>query len=438
MGLFSLGEDPKNQALMDERSQEQALAGLLQMPTSPMARYAEEQGAGKVMGKQFLDSMTGGWFRDALFPDYADDKANYAVDLALYKKQREMGLMDPQDQAVADAIRNGVSGTELMALQAEASGVDKLNLDQTTLSPGQIRTDAFGNTVASGGDPVVSPTSVMQNATETAAGYGIQPGTRAYSDLIAAYAEPSGSQTLADGTVVPFNTVDKVLADWQSGAYGQPQVQTGQPQGQQGQVNQGTGVGADGSVSPDAARGATVRKVMNAEQAENLKIADQKIGFYNDLEGVMSNFGEWDPDANDGAGGFTVNEATRDNYGAFQNHPLNPGSYEIFKGADEKDSLAYMDQLVDMLTVDERGKLKGQGQITEGETAMLKRAVTALQNRNLSDGAIQREMEKLMRSLIEKRQKFTDLQETYGPKGHGGTSVGSSDMESDIIDLDAL
>ena len=391
---------------------------LLPMPKHWTEKAIEEDGKAKFFGKMLLGGFTG--LTPLLFPEAVGGKARYASELALYNKAQEMGLVDPQDQALAEAIRAGVTGPELMALQAESGGVDKLNLDPATLSPGQIRTDAFGNQIASGGDPVVTPTAVIQNASRTAQGYGIPTDSRAYSDLVAAYAEPSGSQTLADGTVVPFNTVDKVLSDWRDGVYGRTQGQPSQARPQQGQANQVSGVGADGSVSPEGARDATVRKAMNAEQAENLKISDQKISFYNDLEGVMANFGEWDPDANDGAGGFTVNEATRDNYGAFQNHPLNPGSYEIFKGSDEKDSLVYVDQLVDMLTVDERGKLKGQGQITEGETAMLKRAVTSLQNRNLSDGALQREMEKLMRGLIEKRQKFTDLQSTYGPKGHGG------------------
>jgi hypothetical protein len=397
------------------------LSPAMQAPKSPAEKARENYGGLELFGRHLGARFLGGMFKDQALPEYSDaNKAQYKSDLALWQKRQEMALVDPQDSALATAIRAGVTGPELMALQAEAGGVDKLGLDQTTLSPGQIRFDAFGNTIATGGDPVVTPTAVIQNANRTAQGYGIPTDSRAYSDLVAAYAEPSGSQTLADGTVVPFNTVDKVLSDWRNGAYGQTQGQPSQTQPQQGQANQVSGVGADGSVSPEGARDATVRNVMNAEQAENLKIADQKISFYNDLEGVMANFGEWDPDANDGAGGFTVNEATRDNYGAWQNHPFNPGSYELFKGSEEKDSLVYVDQLIDMLTVDERGKLKGQGQITEGETAMLKRAVTSLQNRNLSDSAVKREMEKLMRGLIEKRQKFTDLQSTYGPKGHGG------------------
>ena len=103
----------------------------------------------------------------------------------------------------------------------------------------------------------------------------------------------------------------------------------------------------------------------------------------------------------------------------------------MFKGTDEKNALVFMDQLVDMLTVDERGKLKGQGQITEGETAMLKRAVTALQNRDLGDVAVQREMEKLMRQVIERRQKFADLQRRYAPERFEGQGKGPV-----VIDLD--
>ena len=420
--LFSLGNDPEKQRLMEQQAAAQE--GLLTAPMSPMEQVLEKNGKGKTAGKMLLTALSGGLLAPVLMPELIGAGARYENDLALYQKQREMALVDPQDQALADAIRNGTTGPELMALQALAGGVDKLNMDQATLSPGQIRYDAFGNVVAQGGDPVVSPTSVMQNAQETANGYGIPVGSQAYADLIAAYAEPSGSQTLADGTVVPFNTVDKVLADWESGSYSQNQQESG------GQASSASDIGVTpgGGVTPEGARGGTVRGVMNKEIAENLKIADQKISFYNDLEGVISNFGEWDPDANDGEGAFVANEATRDNYGSIQNHPLYPGRYEIFKGDDEKDSLVFMDQLVDMLTVDERGKLKGQGQITEGETAMLKRAVTTLQNRNLSDEAMQRELAKLMRGLIARRQKFMDLQSQYGPDGQGGTG-------SDVIEV---
>ena len=423
-GLLPAGNDPDKQALMDGRSQEEALAGLLQMPTAPMARYADEQGAGKVMGKQFLDAMTGGWFRDALFPDYADDKANYAADLALYKKQREMGLIDPQDQALADAIRAGEKGPELMALQAEASGIDKLNLDPYTESPGQIRRDAFGNEISRGGDPVVSPTSVMQNAREIAAGYGISPGSRAYSDLMSALAEPSGTETLADGSTRTFNTVNKVVADWQNGVYG-PVQQQGQAGGQAGAPV------SDGSISPEDAAIAKGRAARNVHDADNYAISDDKIAFYDDLERVMGNFGTWDPDANDGEGAFTLNDSTADNFGSWDNHPLNPGAYRPFKGTGEKNALVYMEQLIDMLTVDERGKLKGQGQITEGETAMLARATTAARNRDLGDEAVQTELGVLMRQLMKRRQKFMDLQKRYAPERFEGQQDGPT-----VIDLD--
>jgi hypothetical protein len=120
MGLFSLGEDPKNQALMDGRSQEEALAGLLQMPTSPMARYAEEQGTGKVMGKQFLDAMTGGWFRDSLFPDYASDKAQYALDVKDYAAQQKMMNTANFAANYQDALSNDDTADDLAALQQAA------------------------------------------------------------------------------------------------------------------------------------------------------------------------------------------------------------------------------------------------------------------------------------------------------------------------------
>ena len=186
----------------------------LQEPISPLEQVLESNGKAKTAGKLILTALSGGLLAPVLMPELVGAGGRYKNDLELYQKQREMALVDPQDEAVANAIASGVTGTELMALQARASGVDPLNMDQATLSPGQIRFDAFGNQIASGGDPVVTPTAVIQNANRTAQGYGIPADSRAFSDLVAAYAEPSGSQTLADGTVVPFNTVDKVLSDW--------------------------------------------------------------------------------------------------------------------------------------------------------------------------------------------------------------------------------
>jgi len=426
----------KRQGLLSIAASRDETEDNFEAPVDPGKDFGEymasQGGVSGFFGSVLKPKLSKMIFRDDL-KDFRQAQAGYATEKALFdieqagrEQEAKNSAGDAQNEAVSNyirAVRDGKAEWNPMtwaALSGEAGGWSAFNPNGYTVSPGQSRRDAFGNEVASGGDPVINPTAVMQNARETAKGYGIPVGSQAYADLIAAYAEPSGSRDLGDGTFVPYNTVDKVIADWESGSYDKnQQAAAGQPAGGSSDL----GVTPGGGVTPEGARGATVRGVMNKEIAENLKIADQKISFYNDLEGVISNFGEWDPDANDGEGAFVANEATRDNYGSIQNHRLYPGRYEMFKGDDEKDSLVFMDQLVDMLTVDERGKLKGQGQITEGETAMLKRAVTTLQNRNLSDEAMQRELAKLMRGLIARREKFIDLQGKYGSDGQGGNTA---------------
>ena len=418
----------QGQAIVDDRTQEEAVTDLLTMPQSPIQTQIERDGKGAFFGKALLNTLTGGLLTPFLHPEMLQDQQKYKLDMELYKQQQKDLLVDPHHQAYADVLMDPNATPQQVASAAVlAGGVGEYDPNGTVLNAGQTMVGPTGNTLASGGPREVNPTSVMQNAAEIAAGYGIPEGTRAYSDLMAALAEPSGTEKLADGSTRTFNTVNKVIADWQNGVYGPATQSTqagAQAGGQAGQVS-------DGSVTPEDAALATGRAARNVHDADNYAISDDKISFYNDLEGVISNFGEWDPDANDGQGGFTLNDATSDNYGSWDNHPLNPGAYRMFKGTDEKNALVFMDQLVDMLTVDERGKLKGQGQITEGETAMLKRAVTALQNRDLGDVAVQREMEKLMRQVIERRQKFVDLQRRYAPERFEGQGKGPV-----VIDLD--
>ena len=119
-GLLPAGDDPEKQALVDQRSQGGAIAGLLQMPVSPMAQYANDQGTGKVMGKQFLDAMTGGWFRDALFPDYASDKAQYALDVKDYAAQQKMMNTAQFASNYQGALSDDDPTNDLAALQQAA------------------------------------------------------------------------------------------------------------------------------------------------------------------------------------------------------------------------------------------------------------------------------------------------------------------------------
>ena len=429
-------EDPelkkqKERERLAAEAQAQAEPGLLQAPVKPMTPFEQlrdEHGTGGAILRMIGTGLSGGLLGDVLTPEIGKaSQAEYASNLKLYDKYREMQLVDPHHQAYADVLMDPNATPEQKAYAAVlAGGVGEYDPNATVMNAGQTMVGPTGNVLASGGPREANPTSVMQNAREIAAGYGIPPNSPAYSDLMAALAEPSGTETLADGSTRTFNTVNKVVADWQNGVYG-PAPQQGQAGGQAGAA----APASDGSISPEDAALAKGRAARNVHDADNYAISDDKIAFYDDLERVLGNFGTWDPDANDGEGAFTLNDATADNYGSWDNHPLNPGAYKPFKGQGEKDALVYMDQLIDMLTVDERGKLKGQGQITEGETAMLARATTAARNRDLGDSAVQRELGVLMRQLMKRRQKFMDLQRRYAPDRFEGQQDGPT-----VIDLD--
>ena len=102
-------------------------SGLLPMeaPKYWTEEAMERDGKAKFFGKMLLGGFTG--LGPLLFPESIGAKARYASDLELYQKHSEMAMVDPQDQALADAIMNGTVGPELMALQVMAGGVDKLN-----------------------------------------------------------------------------------------------------------------------------------------------------------------------------------------------------------------------------------------------------------------------------------------------------------------------
>ena len=357
----------------------------LQAPKSPGERARENYGGLELFGRQLGARFLGGIFKDQALPEYSDaNKAKYKSDLALYTKAREMDLVDPQDEAVATAIANGVTGTELMALQARAAGVDPLSLDQATLSPGQIRFDAFGNQIASGGDPVSTPGSIERRATAFAEGYGIQPGTRAYADIVAAMSEPTHTETLPDGTQRTYNTIDAVRANILGGAYagmGGPSAEAG-------------GTAATASVpgiSPEDIRLANLREQADKWDNERQGEFKEKNEFYTRLQGQMDKMGTYDSEK----GTFTANDAVRDIYGS-----VDSKFPDWARGDDERMAQALVDQVVEILAVDERGKLKGQGQITEGETKMLRDSLTVLTNMGIGDKDMEAEIARLYKNVL--------------------------------------
>ena len=367
--------------------------GLLQMPKT-WEEKAHEDGKMKYFGKQLLNDLTGGFLEGSIFPESIGGDARYASDLKLYQKSKEMALVDPQDQAVAEAIRAGITGPELMALQAEAGGLDKLNLDSFTLSPGQIRSDSFGNEITRGGPAVSAPGSIERRADAFANGYGISRGTRAYADIVAAMSEPTHTETLPDGRERTYNTIDAVRNKIENGFYGQGGNPT---QAQAG----GAAPGQGGQAGPQGQR-------VPGISAEDLEISNlqkqamewdnerqgefkEKNEFYGRLQEQMDKLGTYD----EKTGTFRARDAVRDIYGSVDS------KFPVWaRGDDERMAQALIDQVVEILAVDERGKLKGQGQITEGETKMLRESLTVLTNMGIGDSDMEEEVARLYKNVL--------------------------------------
>ena len=69
------------------------------------------------------------------------------------------------------------------------------------------------------------------------------------------------------------------------------------------------------------------------------------------------------------------------------------------------DAIALRDQVVGLLSLENRQKLKGQGAITDSEAASLERAATVLSNVSISDTLAKSELERV-------REIFSDNQDT--------------------------
>jgi len=265
-------------------------------------------------------------------------------------------------------------------------------------------------------------------------------------DLIAAYAEPTETRTDQNGATYSVNTVNEVLGRWE-----QEQARQAQ-EAQQAQQAQPEATVAQEPVTAGGQDPNTLGPVLdgiNNEQAELVTNAPEKLKFYRNFGQIMSELGEWD----EATGQFILNEDVTDLYGSWDGNALNPqnwggndgdnggfgGGREYFMPQGNRNSKAAIEQMIEALTVDERGKLKGQGQITEGETAMLRAAVTRAAKRGMDDKAAQREFTRLYKEYIKSMQREEDLLKRYwptnpmlSPSPKTGGPVGDVD-----IDLDA-
>lgn len=74
---------------------------------------------------------------------------------------------------------------------------------------------------------------------------------------------------------------------------------------------------------------------------------------------------------------------------------------DLLRSQEGVDMLAKRDLVVDSLNLVAAGKLKGQGQITENEREMLKRAATMLGNQNISPEAAKKELDRVIPAFEE-------------------------------------
>jgi hypothetical protein len=383
------------------------------------------------------------------------DEVEHAREQAMRQKYVDV-LMDPNS-----------THRDRMAAAAMSGGVGEFDPNPITASPGAAILGAGTGEILHDqpGKPVAPPAAVAE-AKATAGPIGMPEDHPLFSKLIAAYAEPTETRTSSDGSTYTVNTVNEVLAQWQAEqqrmqaeqqqaaqpqqqqppqpGQPQPQPQPGQPQPQPGQPQQPAPAQQDPTTLGPVLDG------INKEQAELVTGAPEKLKFYRNFGQIMSELGEWD----EATGEFILNEDTTDLYGMVQGNPLHPqnwgsknadnggfgGSTEWLMPSGNRDSKAAVEQMIEALTVDERGKLKGQGQITEGETAMLRAAVTRAAKRGMSDKAAQREFTRLYKEYIKAMKREEDLLKRYwpnnpilSPDNRTGGSVGG-DVD---IDLDA-
>ena len=399
----------------------------------------EEDGNLKFFGKMLLGGFTG--LTPLLFPEAIGSKARYESELDIYEDEVKHAREQAMRQQYVDVLMDpNASHRDRMAAASMAGGVGEFDPNPITASPGAAILGAgTGEVIHNQPGKAVAPPAAVAEAQATARAKGIPLDHPIMGDLIAAYAEPTETRTEEDGATYSVNTVNEVLGRWEQE---QMQAQQAQPEATVAQAAVTAGGQDPNTLGP-------VLDGINKEQAELVTNAPEKLKFYRNFGEIMSELGEWDEATEQ----FIINEDVTDLYGSWDGNRLNPqnwgsgnadnggfgGETEYFMPQGNRNSKAAIEQMIEALTVDERGKLKGQGQITEGETAMLRAAVTRAAKRGMDDKAAQREFTRLYKEFIRSKKKEEDLLKRYwpdnpilSPSPKTGGPVGDVD-----IDLDA-
>ena len=415
-------------------------------PVAPFQQLKDNHGTGGAIMRLLGTGLSGGLLGGVLAPEIGRASQDaYAGDLELYNKYRESALPNPKVENYISVLMDPNSThTERMAAAARAGGVNKVDPNPITASPGaSILGAGTGEVLHSQPHKPVPPPAAVAEATATARAKGIDTNSPIFGDLIAAYAEPTETRTNpADGSTYSVNTVQEVLQRHAQEQQAQQQ-QVIQPQPQQGQPQPQPQRQDPNTLGP-------VLTGINEEQALMVTEAPEKLKFYRRFGEIINELGKWDPNKGED-GEFVLNEDTTDLYGSWQGNVWNPQNWGSegrdaggFNGANEwfmpqgnRDAKAGVEQMIESLAVDERGKLKGQGQITEGETAMLRAAVTRAAKRGMGDKAAQREYTRLYKEYLKAMELQQNMLERYWPNNPVLTEGSGSDIDDSIIDLDA-
>ena len=375
-----------------KKEREQSVQSLLMPePLSPMEQANEKYGKGETSLRRLGNLLTGGLFDSAIIPELStSNRAKYKTDLDVFAEQRKMNLVDMQDEAYAQILLDpNATIEEKMAAAVRAGGVDKLNPNSKTLSPNQVMVGPTGDRIADGNAPIVQPGDIERRANAFAEGYGIKPGTQAYSDIIAAFSEPTHTKTGPDGTQTVYNTIDLVKENIANGVY------EGIGPNAAGAAQAGAGTSSSQNITPEDLEVANLRTQAMEWDNEKQAESEEKGQFYSRLTEQMDKMGAYNPET----GEFVATDELLDIYGS-----LDSKWPEWARGDKERHAQALVDQITEILAVDERGKLKGQGQITEGETQMLRESLTILTNMGIGDEDVQKELARLYRTVLEQQE----------------------------------
>lgn len=406
--------------------------------------YLADQGGfkgfmGGVVGEPILNSLFFGKDED----EFEKLKAGYAMDKKRYdslwdiataeeKKRRELAVMDPQVEDLAKKLEAEGRVLEAATLRA-SNAVSAMNYNPIEVSPDERVYSPITNSLLFEGAEKTAPdnrTAAERHADAVLDGLGLKPGDQGYAparaSLVTGFAEPSGYHTTADGQTIPYNTVDGIV-DSLSQQYAPPQTTTGN--GSNPNTTPGLS-GPNGIVTSTMARNATIAKAANEKEATEVAGAQDDVDFWGEVQGVLGELGEWNVDKETGQGKFSAKEQVHSIYG-----PIDSFWPDSIRGGDEQDAIAQINRLNSLLSVDAREALAGQGQITEGEQAMLTASLSALIRERdgmkfggaISNELVDKELGRIY-AIMEKAQKRA--QGRLSPSNTTGGQVGSNDIDS--------